>query len=649
MPGALIASALVPVLVSPLLAGALAVPGSAPRGQDDTLTVGSLDLRPCDVLPGAWCGHLDRPWDPERASTGTVRVGFAFLPASSGDSVGTLVPHEGGPGYSTTGSGEWFAEMYGDLLLDRDMLLVDQRGTGRTAAISCPELDDGTAPYVRAVGRCARSLADRAWLYGTASSADDLAAVLDALAIDRVDMYGDSYGTFFAQVFAGRHPQRLRTLVLDGAYPTYGESAWYPTQGPAVRASLAAVCARSVMCADGAGRPVPLLEDLLDRLRERPVRVRAPGADGRMHRVTLDPASVAAVAYNATYLPATYREFTGAVRAALAGDAKPLGRLWAEFWYTGAGSVNPREYSAGAEAAVSCHDYPQLFDLADPRTEREVQYRDAFRRKERTDPGLYAPFTITEYRTSGWTSFGMCLRWPQPPPGTAYGPIRPAAYPDVPTLVLSGEFDTITTPAEGDMVTARFPDARHVVVANGLHVVGGTGPDGCGARLVRHVVRTGDNEMGPDLAACAADAPPIRAVGDYPREWRDTALPPGAEAGNPALVAVTAVNTAADLLDRWWQSYTDEGLGLRGGTWKVRGERRVRFTLEGVRLAADLPVSGSITWDRATGAVTCELRVPTTAGIRRVDGQWNAESAGAEASVRARGPDASYALRFLAP
>ena len=47
--------------------------------------------------------------------------------AISGRSIGTLVPHEGGPGYSTTGSGEWFAEMYADLMTDHDMLLVDQR------------------------------------------------------------------------------------------------------------------------------------------------------------------------------------------------------------------------------------------------------------------------------------------------------------------------------------------------------------------------------------------------------------------------------------------------------------------------------------------------------------------------------------------
>ncbi|MGI9196133.1 MAG: alpha/beta fold hydrolase, partial [Candidatus Nanopelagicales bacterium] len=555
------------LVAAAVVAATVAGVPAAAQASDPPTRIGAVDMRPCDVLPGALCGSIRRDWDPTGRVPGTVRVGFAFVPASSGRSIGTLVPHEGGPGYSTTGSGEWFAEMYGDLLTDRDMLLVDQRGMGRTAPIACPALDEGRLPYIRAVGECARTLGDRAGLYGSALSADDLAAVLDALGIRTVDMYGDSYGTFFAQVFAGRHPDRLRTLVLDGAYPTYGESAWYPTQGPALRASIDTACARSIMCAAEAGQPVNLTDRVLRMLRRNPVEVRVPGGDGRLHRVTLTAPAVAAIAYNATYLPPTYREYAGALRAALVRDFRPLGRLYAEYLYTGEGPPNPREYSAGAEVAVSCQDYPQLFDLRLSRSQRMDQYRAAFARMQARRPDLYAPFSIEEYRRSGWTSFGMCLRWPQPAPGQSYGPPRPpsGAYPAVPTLVLSGELDTITTLAEGAMVTSQFPDARHVVVANGLHVVGGAGPDSCGARLVRFVVRAGGTDIPSSLVSCADGAPAIRSVGTYPLEYAATALPPGAPDDAVGRVAVTAANTAADLLDRWWQSQADHGRGLRGG------------------------------------------------------------------------------------
>lgn len=582
---------------------------------------------------------------------GTVRVGFAWLPASSGRSVATLVPHEGGPGYSTTGSARWFADMYGDLLRDHDLLLVDQRGTGRTAAIACEPLDTGALPYIRAIGLCGRSLGQRAWSYGTEASADDLAAVLDALEIDMIDMYGDSYGTFFGQVFAGRHGDRLRTLVLDGTYPTFGETAWYPTQAPALRRSLTAVCARSQFCADAEGEPVPLLRALLARVRADPMAVRAPGGDGRWHDVVVDPAAVVAVAFNATYVPATYREFTAAVRAALGGDARPLGRLYAEYLWSGEGGVNPREYSEGAAAAVSCHDYPQLFDLRRSVDRRSAQLRDALRRKEVVRPGLYAPFTIEEYKRSGWGSFGMCREWPQPQPDSAFGPPRPPSdrYPAVPTLVLSGEFDTITTADEGGMVAARFPRSRHIVVANGLHVVAGTRPDACATRLVHHVIRTGDIRIPAGLSACASDSPPIRAVGTYPRLLVDVALPEDSSDDTATQIAVASAGTVADVIDRWWQSYSSDGLGLRGGTWSYRGEARVRFALTDVRLVRDLPVSGVFTWNRITGRVNVDLRVPASSGVHTLVGSWNAEDPGAVATLRMSGPDGSEYVRIPAP
>jgi pimeloyl-ACP methyl ester carboxylesterase len=83
---------------------------------------------------------------------------------------------------------------------------------------SSPVQDDGRCP---AAARCARRLAPRAHLYG------------------------DSYGTFFSQVFAGRHPELLRTLVLDAAYPTFGEDAWYDTQAPRFAPDAAGRCTPS--------------------------------------------------------------------------------------------------------------------------------------------------------------------------------------------------------------------------------------------------------------------------------------------------------------------------------------------------------------------------------------------------------------------
>jgi len=95
------------------------------------ITLGSLTLRPCDVVARAQCGHIERRWEPGNPAAGKVRVGFAFVPARDHGrpALGTFVPHEGGPGYSTTGTGSSYAEMYGPLLQRHNLLLVDQRGT----------------------------------------------------------------------------------------------------------------------------------------------------------------------------------------------------------------------------------------------------------------------------------------------------------------------------------------------------------------------------------------------------------------------------------------------------------------------------------------------------------------------------------------
>ena len=262
------------LLVVALVAALPALPAPAAGPSPGEVRVGTLTLRPCHVAGGALCGSLRRAWEPGNPAAGTIRVGFAFVPArdSSRPAVGTVVPREGGPGYSTTSSGSGYAAMYGPLLDRRNMLLVDQRGTGLSEPINCPLLQDSDLPYADAAAVCGAQLGDRADDYTTALSADDLAAVIRALRLAPVDLYGDSYGTFFAQVFTGRHPQLVRSVVLDSAYPSYGESGWYPTQGPAMRRSFQVVCARSPACRRAGDGFLPTLEKVLAQVRAKPWR-----------------------------------------------------------------------------------------------------------------------------------------------------------------------------------------------------------------------------------------------------------------------------------------------------------------------------------------------------------------------------------------
>jgi pimeloyl-ACP methyl ester carboxylesterase len=560
---------------------------------------------------------------------GSLSVGFAFVPAldTTKPALGTLVPHEGGPGYSTTGSAASYAAMYGALLVRRNLLLVDQRGTGRSSPISCPELQELVTPYPAAAARCARRLGARAHLYGTTLAADDLAAVVTALRLGKVDVYGDSYGTFFTQVYAGRYPAQVRTLVLDSAYPTFGETAWYPTQGPALRRAFDTVCRRSPSCANLGRRTTARLTDLVRAVRRAPITGRVYGADGRRHTVTLDGPGLVYLAFNATYTSVTYRELDAAIRAWFSRrDKAPLLRLWAEVQFPGGGTSAPADYSEGLDAAVSCTDYPQLYDMRATPARRLTQYRAAVTQRITTSPDTYAPFSVRDYLRSDWAEQEWCRTWPTAPAPYTQGPIRPPGgrYPSsVRVLVLSGELDTITTAAEGEMVARQWPRAQQVVVANSFHVTAVGDIDTCASRIVQRFVMSTSVPRG--VAACASRVAPVRAAAAYRRSSGDAprAAPLSGSTRSPSrLSAVTATaETVADLLDRWVQTYEPGGVGLRGGRWTADGDEVVTFRLTGYRLVRDLAVSGTVRWSRYANRVTVDLRVTrTTPGGRPVPG-----------------------------
>ncbi|MHB1166223.1 MAG: alpha/beta fold hydrolase [Candidatus Nanopelagicales bacterium] len=614
---------------------ALAATGAqAPR---PSRTIGTVAVRACDPieLPGsqAWCGILQRPWDPAVPTMGMFPLAFAILLPDAGATTSpAVVGMEGGPGYGSIGSGQAYAEMLGPLLRDRALLVMDARGTGRSDAAVCPSLASDGIGWGRAVAECARHLGARAQLYASALAADDLAALVGALGLGPVDVYADSYGTFLAQVVASHHPEIVRSLVLDGAYPVTGETAWYPTQGPALRESFTVACERTPACAALPGSTMARLRAVLGIVRDAPATVRAPGADGRIHRIVIDAPALVATLFNGAYVPVTYRETDAALRAALRDDWLPLGRLVAEFWFDGSRRIGARQFSPAQQLAVSCQDYPQLFAQGSSIPDRRREIAAAVRAEEQSNPGLYGPFTIDEYLDSEWSAVEACTTWPAVGTDPARLPGPPTgSYPDIPALVLSGQLDTITTPAEGAMVARQFPRARQVIVANGLHVTAMGEPGGCAAGLVRDFLRDYAQVLAASLDRCAI--PPVRGAPGYPRTAQRIDLP------------VAVALTVADVLDRAWQTYGSGGLGLRGGSWSLRGWPRTTLTLEQYRLYDGLPVSGKARWDAASGA----LRATLEAAGRSWTMRWDTEAWRARATVTELGGREAATTTFPAP
>ena len=186
-----------------------------------------------------------------------------------------------------------------------------------SAVVDCPELQSYEGDYSRNVRTCSRQLGADNDVWGTAFAVEDMVAVLDHLDIDRVDMYGDSYGSFFTQAFAVRHPERVRTIVLDATYPVADQDPWYPDMTRAIADSFRTVCGRDPGSAALGGDPVERMRRLADELAEEPLTGRAPTADGDVQEVTIDAPMLSSLAASATFSTSVYRELDAAGRAYL--------------------------------------------------------------------------------------------------------------------------------------------------------------------------------------------------------------------------------------------------------------------------------------------------------------------------------------------
>jgi pimeloyl-ACP methyl ester carboxylesterase len=627
-----------------LASAAFVIPANATEVTAETDEARATKTRPsviwdkcrASVPDDARCGHIRTAVDPLRPRLGKQRVGFEWYPRSNKKrpSQGTLVGHEGGPGYPSTGSRGYFLGLFEPMSDRHDVLLVDQRGTGTSDPIRCTPLQRGARPYVQAVADCGEFLGARADTYSTAYAADDTAAVMDALRIKRINLYGDSYGTFFAQTFALRHPDRVRTLILDAAYPVSDQDPWWRDTNRAIQDALTRVCVRDPQCAAQGGSPVDRMRTIANDVHHDPVVTETFGAEGNRKTVRLDGVNLALVTAYATYGTNIYRELDSAVRAYQDGYAKPLLRLVAENIYKSYAGGNPEYYSSGQYVAVICSDYPQLWDVSLPIGEkRQKQYQAEVDALQGYNSDDFDPFRVDDWIDSGWTEPRTCIGWPSPT-----NPIPPelpgTVYPDVPTLVLSGDLDTVTSPEGGMDSASRFPNSTFVSVPNVGHVTALGDRQGCAAGIVRRFIRTA-GDTGD--TSCVSDYAPVRTVPEFVRT---------AEELNPARQGDTVESSradrqvvegsllaAGDVLTRWWVNYSGKGVGLGGGTFKYSG-RPVTFELKDLGFVRDVRVTGRVVWDRDTGNVRAVLDVdgPGTQD-GKLTARWNDWERAAKATV----------------
>lgn len=653
------------------------LPAGGTPSRQASLTVGSVLMHRCtDVVP-AWCAKVREPLDPFMQDGPTISVGFVWYPAT-GTPVGTLVADEGGPGWPATGSAPEYRSMYGPLLASRNLLLVDNRGTGRSSAIDCPGLQNYVGSTVGStfqglVGACGRKL-NHTWrgpdgrfihasdLFATTFAVRDMADIIRRLGVGPVDLYGDSYGTWFVQSFLSRFPSLLRSVILDSAYPMFGGSAWYPSSARTARKALRLVCERDVACRRAAptGSPRQRIGALARRLRVHPISGMTTNPNGRHVMEHVYVRSIVNMMQNAGFDPIGYRQLDAAVRAALVGDNAPILRLSAlSDFYDDATPTAPHVYSDGLYFAVSCSEYSQLFNMDSSIPARRRQLAAA----ERTQPAAtrwFTPFTAAEWaQTNAYSeAYTSCLSWPSWQPSFhvhAEGHQAPLAPPDLPVLVTNGDLDSWTSASFGpELLKQLGPSARFIETANSVHTAAlgdttSTASTACADSTVRAFIEA-PQDLFSLQATCAAHIPPVHTVGSFPTTLGSAPAArvlQGSAGVGERRAATVAAEAFGDAMMSFYVDNGSKGAGLRGGTFVGHGWPAVRLRVNDIRWVADATVSGRGIWHTGSGKVKAMLTVHGPGGSGSRFAIWWSENR-PFATARLLGTHRAV-LRFPAP
>jgi pimeloyl-ACP methyl ester carboxylesterase len=413
-----------------------------------------ITLTPChveDFEEEIRCGILKVPENRATRAGRMVDLHVAVLPALRPEGApDPLFILAGGPGQGAREYAPFVRSAFKEVRRSRDIVLVDVRGTGASNPLDCDLGDPLEFLEAETIDPtpCLKRLKGDPRFYTSEPIVDDLDDVRAALGYQQINLWGGSYGTRAALVYARRHADHVRSVVLDGAAPFEIELPLYNAAN-AQRAldRLLADCAAEPECSSAFPRLREELGEVLARLDQGPVRVslRHPQTN-RLTDLKLPRSAFTSGLRGMLYVPTHASLIPYMIHAAAQGDFSPMAALSLE---TAAWSTETM--SLGMTLSVLCAEDVQR--ITDEEAEREV--RGTFLGRSEID---------------SWRQ--MCSKWPRGPLPAEVDRVRPL---QVPALILSGDLDPVTPPRWGEAMKAHFPGALHVVVPGAGHNTSTTG------------------------------------------------------------------------------------------------------------------------------------------------------------------------------
>jgi pimeloyl-ACP methyl ester carboxylesterase len=557
------------LIVLTALCAALGAPQGAPAAHALFVPCGPNGLE---------CSTVNVPLDRSGATTGTISLHVEELPAP-GTPRGVLFLVAGGPGQASSGSFQLGTNAidFRSRFPGYTLVAFDNRGTGRSGVLRCPELQaEPFASPTKAqalVAKCATEIGPSRAFYSTRDHVDDIDAVRQALGVDRIALWGTSYGTQLSVAYALTYPSHVERLVLDSVADAQGRDTFALDDLQQMPKGLASLCSRR-LCKAATSNFVGEVVKLANRMAAHPLAGKVAKPGGGMRTVQASGIDFLSGAVLDTDLNAGLAaELPAAVHAALRGRSRALLRLVQLDRET---NITPAEdLSAGLFAATVCDDGPFPWNPEVPIAQRRTLLaaaRNALPRRATGPFGLWA------------TDLGpaaFCLLWPPQArrPGIGSGPL-----PNVPVLVFAGERDLRTPASNGAAIAARFPQGHLVTVPGVGHSVLGTDFTGCAEDAVGTWL-----SGGVPPSRCGRSPMLVNPIGPFPASFTSSNRR-GVRGRTLAAVAKTVREAAASWAFALTGFSTPHSIaGLYGGVIRTSG---TTFTLKQYSLVPGLQVSG---------------------------------------------------------
>jgi pimeloyl-ACP methyl ester carboxylesterase len=443
----------------------------------------SIPLEDCPLISptgeqvDARCGTLTVPEDRSNPTGRQIGLNVVIIPAIKRDPApDPLFLLAGGPGQSAIETFPAMISMIFYVHEERDIVLVDQRGTGKSNPLRCLDPEDESLTDEQAVEKlkaCPENLDADVRFYTTEIAMTDLDEIRAALGYETINLYGASYGTRAALTYLRMFPEHVRTVTLDAVVdPEFVMFLDAARDGQAALDEFFARCEADEACNTTFPKLRNEFDGLIARLEESPVEIAIPHPlTNKPLELTVTRELITSMVFNTLYLPDLVATLPLSIHAAYADENYIP--LISQAFLVDAGLYDGMFY------AVACTEDAPL-----------ISAEEAAKRSEQS---------VFGNRTLDFTE--ICDQWPK---GQVSQEFRAPITSNVPVLILSGEADPITPPWHADIVAASLTNELHLIFSGMGH---GNLASPCSANLFKAFINSASVD-GLEVACVAGIQPP---------------------------------------------------------------------------------------------------------------------------------------------